>query len=136
MKVTKTERLGNGILLVTVPVTFKWRNTGNGPVIINPDSSIVDLRRETILTAVARGRRWVQLLDDGSVESIRAIAAKIGREPNYVARLIRLSMLAPLHHRERHPGRLPCQHLGQQYPQVRARPMEGPGDGTDEVRPQ
>ena len=95
MKVTKTERLGNGILLVTVPVTFKWRNTGNGPVIINPDSSIVDLRRETILTAVARGRRWVQLLDDGSVESIRAIAAKIGREPNYVARLIRLSMLAP-----------------------------------------
>ncbi len=55
MKVTKTERLGNGILLVTVPVTFKWRNTGNGPVIINPDSSIVDLRRETILTAVARG---------------------------------------------------------------------------------
>lgn len=54
MKVTKTERLGNGILLVTVPVTFKWRNTGNGPVIINPDSSIVDLRRETILTAVAR----------------------------------------------------------------------------------
>lgn len=94
MKVTKTE-LGNGILLVTVPVTFKWRNTGNGRVIINPDSSIVDLRRETILTAVARGRRWVQLLDDGSVESIRAIAAKIGREPNYVARLIRLSMLAP-----------------------------------------
>lgn len=35
------------------------------------------------------------MLDDGSVESIRAIAAKIGREPNYVARLIRLSMLAP-----------------------------------------
>lgn len=94
MKVTKTERLGNGMLLVTVPVTFKWRNTGNGPVIINPDSSIVDLRRETILTAVARGRRWVQLLDDGSVESIRAIAAKIGREPSYVARLIRLSLLA------------------------------------------
>ena len=94
MKVTKTERLGNGNLLVTVPVTFKWRNTGNGRVIINPDSSIVDLRRETILTAVARGRRWVQLLDDGSVESIRSIAAKIGREPSYVARLIRLSMLA------------------------------------------
>ena len=56
MKVTKTERLGNGNLLETVPVTFKWRNTGNGRVIINPDSSIVDLRRETILTAVARGR--------------------------------------------------------------------------------
>ena len=95
MKVTKTERLGNGNLLVTVPVTFKWRNTGNGRVIINPDSSIVDLRRETILAAVARGRRWVQLLDDGSVECIRAIAARIGREPSYVARLIRLSMLAP-----------------------------------------
>ena len=95
MNVTKTERLGNGNLLVTVPVTFKWRNTGNGRVIINPDSSIVDLRRETILAAVARGRRWVQLLDDGSVESIRAIAARIGREPSYVARLIRLSMLAP-----------------------------------------
>ncbi len=37
----------------------------------------------------------MQLLDDGSVESIRAIAARIGREPSYVARLIRLSMLAP-----------------------------------------
>ena len=80
MKVTKTERLGNGNLLVTVPVTFKWRNTGNGRVIINPDSSIVDLRRRQSSPPGA----WaalVQLLDDGSVESIRAIAAKIGREP-------------------------------------------------------
>lgn len=96
MNVLKTERLGNGNLLVTVPVTFKWRNVGNGRVIINPNGALVDQRREAILLAVARGRRWIQLLDEGSVGSIREIAAKIGREASYVARVIRLSLLAPI----------------------------------------
>lgn len=95
MKPLKTERIENGNLMVSVAVSLNWRGNGNGRRFITPDGTVVDASREAFLAAVARGRRWQRLMDEGAVTSIRDIGQRIGREPSYVARIIRLSNLAP-----------------------------------------
>jgi len=95
MKPLKTERLKNGNLMVSVTVSLNGRGNGNGRRIITPDGMAADKSRNAFLTAVARGRRWQRLMDEGAVASIRDIGQRIGREPSYVARTIRLSNLAP-----------------------------------------
>ena len=95
MKPLKTERIENGNLMVSVAVSLNWRGNGNGRRFITPDGTVADASRDAFLAAVARGRRWQHLMDEGAVTSIRDIGQRIGREPSYVARIIRLSNLAP-----------------------------------------
>ena len=93
MKTATTELLPNGNLHVSVPLSVK--PCGNGKQIIVPGEENADHGRRAFLLALARGRRWQQLIDDGKVENIKALAAAIGRDLSYVARIIRLSLLAP-----------------------------------------
>ena len=93
MKTVTTELLPNGNLHVSVPLSVKQR--GNGKQIIVPGEDAADPGRQAFLLAVARGRRWQQLIDEGRVDNIKTLAAAIGRDISYVARIIRLSMLAP-----------------------------------------
>ena len=93
MKTVTAELLPNGNLQVSVPLSVKQR--GGGKQIIVPGEEAADPGRQAFLLAVARGRRWQQLIDAGKVENIKALAALIGRDFSYVARIIRLSMLAP-----------------------------------------
>jgi len=95
MSAIKTKRLENGNLLVSIPIKMNWRGNGNGRHIVTPDGGIADAGREAFLKAVARGRRWQRYLDEGAFPGIRELAQKIGREPSYVARIIRLANLAP-----------------------------------------
>lgn len=90
---TMTEMLPNGNLLVMVPINL--RNRGNGKEIFLPDGVSENDSRMAFLTAVARGRRWQQLIDDGKVSDIRELARLIGRDNSYVSRIIRLTTLAP-----------------------------------------
>ena len=71
------------------------KQRGGGTRIIVPGEEAADPGRHAFLLAVARGRRWQQFIDEGKVENIKALAAVIGRDFSYVARVIRLSMLAP-----------------------------------------
>ena len=93
MKTVTAELLPNGNLQVSVPLSVKQR--GGGKQIIVPGEEAADPGRQAFLLAVARGRRWQQVIDEGKVENIKALAALIGRDFSYVARIIRLSMLAP-----------------------------------------
>lgn len=93
MKAENTQILDSGNLLVTIEVDLKCR--GNGKQIIIPDEDNEDRSRQAFLVAVARGRKWQQALDDGTVADSRQIAALIGRDSSYVNRLIRLSLIAP-----------------------------------------
>jgi len=93
MKTVTAELLPNGNLHVSVPLSVK--QTGGVTRIIVPGEEAADPGRQAFLLAVARGRRWQQLIDAGKVENIKALAALIGRDFSYVARIIRLSMLAP-----------------------------------------
>ena len=93
MKTVTTDLLPNGNLQVSVPICLKQH--GNGKRVIVPGADAVDPSRQAFLLAVARGRRWQKLIDEGNVENVKALAAAIGRDISYVARIIRLSVLAP-----------------------------------------
>jgi hypothetical protein len=44
---------------------------------------------------VARAHRWRELLETGRYATIRALAADLGVDNSYVARILRLTLLAP-----------------------------------------
>jgi hypothetical protein len=50
--------------------------------------------RESLLTAIARGRRWAHI-DDGTAATVKEIAERIGCNESYVARIMRLSLISP-----------------------------------------
>jgi len=95
MKTTETRRLPNGNLLVTVPIDLRWKGNGNGRRIITEDGVEVDAARDAFLLALARGRRWQKLIDEGQMGSARDIAAAIGKDVGFVARCIRITLLCP-----------------------------------------
>ena len=70
MKTVTAELLPNGNLQVSVPLSLK--QTGGVTRIIVPGEEAADPGRHAFLLAVARGRRWQQLIDEGKVENIKA----------------------------------------------------------------
>lgn len=45
--------------------------------------------------ALARGHRWLALLESGEVKTMRELAARAGVDNSYVSRMINLTMLPP-----------------------------------------
>jgi len=45
--------------------------------------------------ALARGHRWLAMLQSGEVSSLREIAAREGVDNSYVSRMMNLTVLAP-----------------------------------------
>ena len=93
MSQIRTERLENGNIRVTIPIVFK--QTANGRRIEAVDEPQENDNRQAMLMAIARGRRWQKLIDDGEVDSVTELARIIGRNESYVAGVIRLACLAP-----------------------------------------
>jgi len=93
MSQIRTERLENGNIRVTIPIVFK--QTANGRRIEAVDEPQENDNRQAMLMAIARGRRWQKLIDDGEVASVTELARIIGRNESYVAGVIRLACLAP-----------------------------------------
>ena len=54
-----------------------------------------DFVRETLLTAIARGKRWQARIDDGTIATVKEVAERIGCNKSYVARIMRLSLMSP-----------------------------------------
>ena len=86
-----------GILTVHVPFALKRRGGRKlvimpAGVVSAPDSARAD---ETLLKALARARRWNRLLVSGQRTSIKSIAETEGINHSYVARILRLTLLAP-----------------------------------------
>lgn len=90
---TKTEMLENGNLKVTVPIDLRVRN--GGKTLAVDGEAPEDTGRKAFLLAVARGRAWQRLVDEGRVRDIHALAKAIGRDHSYVSRIMRLATLAP-----------------------------------------
>jgi len=45
--------------------------------------------------ALARGHRWLAMLESGEVKSMRELAAREGIDNSYVSRMVNLTTLAP-----------------------------------------
>jgi hypothetical protein len=87
---------------ITVGVPIAVRRRGGRKVIITPDgaatpgTAAVRTRGDPALVkALARAHRWRRLLEGERFRSLRELAAAEGADRGYVARLLRLTLLAP-----------------------------------------
>ena len=85
-------------ILIRIPMRLKKR--GGRMEIIAPeglDSAFPDGGpvQQPIVTALARARRWLEMLDAGKVDSLTALAKKLDVDRSYVSRVLQLTLLAP-----------------------------------------
>ena len=95
-----------GVTSVTVSVPLTIRRRGGRKQIIGPDGAVarqgdnatgfVPLRGDPALVkALARGFRWLRMLEEGRYASISEMAAAEKIERGYLGSLLRLTLLAP-----------------------------------------
>lgn len=82
--------LENGNLEVTIPIALRSRQ--GRKQIITPDGAESS---RSLLAALARGRRWQRLINEGRFANIKELATAIGKDPSQIARAIRLTRLSP-----------------------------------------
>ena len=85
-------------IIIRIPYSFK--RTGGRKQIIAPEgaaSAFLPTARqdEALIRAVVRGHRWQDMLDSGQVASVQDLAAKEKMTQSYMARHLRLTLLAP-----------------------------------------
>ncbi|NWH07134.1 MAG: hypothetical protein HXY22_00525 [Alphaproteobacteria bacterium] len=85
-------------LTVTVPMTFRKR--GGRKLVIAPngaDAWALPRARvdNTMVKAIARAHRWKKQLDSGRYQTVQDLAEAERINPSYIARVLRLTLLAP-----------------------------------------
>jgi len=87
---------------ITVRVPISIRKRGGRKVVLAPDgvehhSGKLRCRHvdNALIKAIARAFRWREMLEGGSVLTIRDLARSEGINHSYVARVLRLTLLAP-----------------------------------------
>ena len=88
----------DGSLTVTVPIRIKRR--GLRKVVTLPDGGRLQPRPwddtpTPLQLALARGHRWLALLESGEAKSMKEIARREGVDDSYVSRMVNLTTLAP-----------------------------------------
>jgi hypothetical protein len=85
-------------LVVRIPLTFKRRGGRKEIVTTGCQTSEPPQSRRTnnpLVVAIARAHRWKELVESGRYTSVAEMAAAMGMDASYVARILRLSLLAP-----------------------------------------
>jgi len=83
-------------VVVTVPLTLKRRGgrkevkSANNPRVAASTGAQLPLA-----LTIARAHRWRALLESGRYGTIRELSGALGMDNSYVARLLRLTLLAP-----------------------------------------
>jgi len=85
-------------LVVRIPLTFKRR--GGRKEIISRGCQASEPPRpcrtnKPLVVAIARAHRWKELIEGGRYGSVAEMAAAMGMDASYMARILRLSLLAP-----------------------------------------
>ena len=89
----KTQKLDNGTLRVTIPVSFV---TQSGRKRIHSENyEHLQNCHSTLVANIARGFYWQSLIDDGKYENMKELAKALGIENGAVAKCIRLTLLSP-----------------------------------------
>ena len=85
---------------LTVEVPLAFRKRGSRKQVISP-AGVSEWARgrpqvqSTLVKAIARAHRWRAMLENGTYASAAELAAAERINPSYVARLLRLTLLAP-----------------------------------------
>jgi hypothetical protein len=87
----------DGSLTVTVPIRIKRR--GLRKAVTLPDGGADprpwDATPTPLQLALARGHRWLAMLESGEVSSMKELARHEGVDNSYVSRMVNLTTLAP-----------------------------------------
>ncbi len=88
----------DGSLTVTVPIRIKRR--GFCKAVTLPDGGSVqprpwDDKPTPLQLALARGHRWLAMLESGEAKSLKEIAIREGVDDSYVSRMVNLTTFAP-----------------------------------------
>jgi len=83
--------LDNGNILVTVPISLRFRSGRKRVIFAENDTLGID----PLVMNLARAFRWQALIDSGAYRNMGDLAAAIGKDPAFVARMLRLTLLAP-----------------------------------------
>ncbi|ONF43314.1 hypothetical protein BTO32_11570 [Marinobacter lutaoensis] len=94
----KVLEASDGRLSISVPIKLKRRSGRR--LITLPDGEVQeprpwDTEPTPLQLALARGHRWLAMLEAGEVRSLREIAEKEGVDNSYVSRMVNLTILAP-----------------------------------------
>jgi hypothetical protein len=88
----------SGRLTISVPIRIK-RRSGRKLVTLPSGETAKprpwDRAATSLQLALARGHRWLAMLDSGEVRSLKELAAKEGVDNSYVSRMVNLTTLAP-----------------------------------------
>ena len=88
---TKIEVLENGNVKLTIPMVF--RQCAGRKRIIAPDDP--EQMVDPLILSLARAFRWQELIDSGKYSNAMELSRAIGKDPAYVSRTLRLTLLAP-----------------------------------------
>ncbi|MHB8252787.1 MAG: LacI family transcriptional regulator [Acidiferrobacter sp.] len=88
----------DGRLTLSVPIQIK-RRSGRKLVTL-PNGETVkarpwDTATTSLQLALARGHRWLAMLESGEVKTMRELATREGVDNSYVSRMVNLTTLAP-----------------------------------------
>jgi hypothetical protein len=88
----------DGRVTLSVPIRIK-RRSGRKLVTLPSGDTVKPRPWDTAPTplqlALARGHRWLAMLESGEVKSLRDLAAREGIDNSYVSRMVNLTTLAP-----------------------------------------
>ena len=86
----------DGGVVLNVPIALK-RRSGRRVVTVAGAEPVAATRAGAtpLQLALARGHRWLRMLEAGDVSSLREIAQRDGTDHSYVAKHLNLTLLAP-----------------------------------------
>jgi hypothetical protein len=88
----------DGSLTVTVPIRIKRRGLRKTITLPDGDSGQYrswDTTPTPLQLALARGHRWLAMLESGEAKSMKEIATREGIDDSYVSRMVNLTTLSP-----------------------------------------
>lgn len=88
----------DGRLTLSVSIQIKRRSGRKLVTLPNGETAKAqpwDINATPLQLALARGHRWLAMLESGEVKSLREIAAREGVDCSYVSRMVNLTTLAP-----------------------------------------
>lgn len=88
----------DGKLTLSVPIQIKRRSGRKLVTLPSGETAKArpwDMAATPLQLALARGHRWLTMLESGEAKSLREIAAREGVDRSYVSRMVNLTTLSP-----------------------------------------
>ena len=88
-------RASNGSVVLNVPIALKRRSGRRVVLPAGADAPASRMNATPLQLALARGHRWLRMLETGEAASMCDIARREGTNHSYIARHINLTLLSP-----------------------------------------